>query len=84
MRSARPSTRVTAASRPGPGRRLDAARDYLAVAPTVVRVATDAPVPEVDGGLPVSPVDPGTLADLDARFGLGSSLRRAVAALSGD
>ena len=49
-----------------------------------MRVATDAPVPEVDGGLPVSPVDPGTLADLDARFGLGSSLRRAVAALSGD
>jgi hypothetical protein len=64
--------------------KLEAARDYLAVAPAVVRVATDAPVPEVDGGLPVSPVDPGTLADLDARFGLGSSLRRAVAALSGD
>jgi 5'-3' exonuclease len=64
--------------------KLEAARDYLAVAPTVVRVATDAPVPEVDGSLPVSPVDPGMLADLDARFGLGSSLRRAVAALSGD
>jgi hypothetical protein len=29
-------------------------------------------------------VDPGLLAELDARFGLGSSLRRAVAALSGD
>jgi 5'-3' exonuclease len=63
--------------------KLEAARDYLAVAPAVVRVATDAPVPEVDGGLPVSPVDPDTLTDLDARFGLGSSLRRAVAALSG-
>ena len=34
--------------------KLEAARDYLAVAPMVVRVATDAPVPEVDGGLPVS------------------------------
>src|SRR5262252_9340177 len=64
--------------------KLEAARDYLAVAPMVVRVATDAPVPEVDGGLPVSPVDPGMLADLDDRFGLGSSLRRAVAALSGE
>jgi hypothetical protein len=40
-------------------------------------------VPEVDGGLPVSPTDPGALAGLDTRFGLGSSLRRAVAALSG-
>jgi len=29
-------------------------------------------------------VDPGMLADLDDRFGLGSSLRRAVAALSGE
>ena len=62
--------------------KVAAARDYLAVAPTVVRVAADAPVPEVDGGLPVRPADPGTLTDLDARFGLGSSLRRAVAALS--
>jgi 5'-3' exonuclease len=64
--------------------KLEAARDYLAVAPAVVRVATDAPVPEVDGSLPVSPVDPDLLAHLDARFGLGSSLRRAVAALSGE
>jgi hypothetical protein len=50
----------------------------------VVRVATDAPVPQVDGGLPVRPADPAALEDLDARFGLGSSLRRAVAALAGD
>ena len=62
--------------------KVAAARDYLAVAPAVVRVAADAPVPEVDGGLPVRPADPDALADLDARFGLGSSLRRAVAALS--
>jgi len=62
--------------------KVAAARDYLAVAPAVVRVAADAPVPDVDGGLPVSPADPGMLTDLDTRFGLGSSLRRAVAALS--
>ena len=64
--------------------KIAAARDYLAVAPAVVRVAADAPVPRVDGGLPVSPADPAALTDLDARFGLGSSLRRAVAALAGD
>jgi 5'-3' exonuclease len=68
---------------PGGARpKVAAARDYLAVAPAVVRVAADAPVPDVDGGLPVSPVDPELLTALDARFGLGSSLRRAVAALS--
>jgi 5'-3' exonuclease len=70
---------------PGGSRpKVAAARDYLAVAPAVVRVATDAPVPPVDGSLPVSPADPGALADLDARWDLGTSLRRAVAALAGD
>jgi len=54
------------------------------VAPAVVRVATDAPVPPVGGGLPVSPADPGALDDLDARWDLGTSLRRAVAALAAD
>ena len=70
---------------PGGSRaKVAAARNYLAVAPAVVRVATDAPVPPVNGSLPVSPADPGALADLDARWDLGTSLRRAVAALSGD
>ena len=64
--------------------KVAAARDYLAVAPAVVRVATDAPVPPVGGGLPVSPADPGALDDLDARWDLGTSLRRAVAALAAD
>jgi 5'-3' exonuclease len=70
---------------PGGSRaKVAAARDYLAVAPAVVRVATDAPVPPVNGSLPVSPADPGALAELDARWDLGTSLRRAVTALSGD
>jgi 5'-3' exonuclease len=62
--------------------KVAAARDYLEVAPTVVRVAADAPVPPVDGRLPVSPADPAALDSLDARWDLGTSLRRAVAALS--
>jgi len=70
---------------PGGSRaKVVAARDYLAVAPVVVRVATDAPVPTVEGSLPVSPADPGALADLDARWDLGTSLRRAVSALGAD
>ena len=64
--------------------KLAAARDYLAVAPAVVRVAADAPVPEVTGSLPVSPADPARLEALGERWGLGSSLRRAVAALAGE
>ena len=68
----------------GSRRKVAMARDYLAVAAAVVQVATDAPVPRVDGGLPVSPADPGALDALDARWDLGTSLRRAVAALSGN
>ncbi|HCU94016.1 MAG TPA: flap endonuclease, partial [Actinobacteria bacterium] len=66
-----------AGSRP----KVAAARDYLVVAPDVVRVATDAPVPAVDGTPPVTHADKDRLAALDARWDLGSSLRRALDAL---
>jgi hypothetical protein len=46
----------------------------------VVRVAADAPVPDVDGGLPVT-ADQDRLAALDARWDLGSSLRRVLNAI---
>lgn len=62
--------------------KLAAARDYLEAALPVVRVATDAPVPEVDGHLPVTPADPRRLAELDARWDLGSSIGRMSAALA--
>jgi 5'-3' exonuclease len=63
--------------------KLAAARDYLTAALPVVRVATDAPVPPADGRLPAVPADPARLDELDARWDLGSSLRRACAALAG-
>jgi 5'-3' exonuclease len=63
--------------------KLAAARDYLTAAIPVVRVAADAPVPEVAGRLPVSDADPERLAALDARWDLGSSLRRAATVLAG-
>src|SRR5215471_8896278 len=62
--------------------KLAASRDYLEAAVPVVRVATDAPVPETDGALPVTPADPAALARLDARWDLGSSLGRMSAALA--
>jgi 5'-3' exonuclease len=69
-----------AGSRP----KVAAGRDYLAIAPAVVQVAADAPVPPVDGTLPVTPADPDRLAALGERWGLGGSLGRAAAALGGD
>lgn len=64
-------------------RRLVEAREYLAVAPGVVRVATDAPVGTFSDRLPKVPADPDRLAALAERWGLGSSITRLVDALSG-
>jgi 5'-3' exonuclease len=62
--------------------KLTAARDYLEAAVPAVTVATDAPLPPVDGRLPVVPADPERLAALGERWGLGSSLTRMSAALA--
>ena len=62
--------------------KLAAARDYLETAIGVVRVAADAPVPPVGGQLPAGPADPPRLAELDARWDLGSSIGRLSAALA--
>jgi 5'-3' exonuclease len=64
--------------------KLEKARDYLDVSMSVVKVVTDAPVPEVDGSLPATPSDPGRLAELGERWGLGSSLSRYLTAVSPD
>jgi 5'-3' exonuclease len=66
----------------GSRQKVAAAQDYLAAAMPVVRVATDAPVPDVAGRLPVTAADPARLAALDERWDLGSSLRRASSALA--
>lgn len=62
--------------------KVAAARAYLDAARAVVWAAVDAPVPAMDGSLPLTPADPRRLAALDARWDLGSSLRRALAALT--
>jgi 5'-3' exonuclease len=67
---------------PAQRRRLAAAADYLAVAPLVVRVARDAPVPDVDDALPRVPTDPEALDALAERWGLRSSVDRVLAALA--
>ncbi|MFC7992252.1 5'-3' exonuclease H3TH domain-containing protein [Streptomyces pilosus] len=62
--------------------RLDAARPYLAVAPKVVRVADDVPLPDVDTALPRAPRDPAGVESLAARWGLGGSMQRLLTTLS--
>jgi 5'-3' exonuclease len=72
-----PAARLTPAQR----RRLDGARDYLAVAPKVVRVAGDVPLPPFDPALPAGPKDGEAVRALAERWGLGGSLERLLAAL---
>ena len=68
----------------GPRRKLLAARAYLDVAPTVVRVARNAPVwtePDGDGRILDEPADPARLAELINEHGIGSSVGRLLDAL---
>ena len=60
--------------------RLEAARDYLAVAPAVTRSVRDLPVPPLDDALPRAPRDPGRVVALSERWGLDSALNRFLAA----
>ncbi|MEU4567879.1 5'-3' exonuclease [Micromonospora sp. NPDC023956] len=68
---------------PGLRAKLDGARDYLAVAPTVVRVARDVPLGPIATTLPAAPVDPERLLELAERWNLASPVRRLVDALAG-
>ncbi|MEV5492185.1 5'-3' exonuclease [Streptomyces bobili] len=66
---------------PSQRKRLDEARPYLAVAPTVVKVADDVPLPEVSTALPRTPREPATVEALAERWGLGGSVRRLLTTL---
>ncbi|GAA2994349.1 5'-3' exonuclease [Streptomyces sp. KhCrAH-43] len=67
-----PAAKLTPSQR----KRLDEARAYVAVAPKVVRVAGDVPLPEFDPALPAGPRDPAALEALVARWGLGGAVGR--------
>jgi 5'-3' exonuclease len=60
--------------------KLAAAVDYLEVAPVVVAVATDVPVPSLkdEARIPAEPADPERLLELSERWGLESSLNRVL------
>ncbi|HZE66851.1 MAG TPA: 5'-3' exonuclease [Sporichthyaceae bacterium] len=67
---------------PGLRGKLLAAADYLAVAPTVVGVVRDLPVPKLDAGLMAGPRDPEALLALSDRWGLAGPLNRVLHVLS--
>ena len=64
-----------------PGKVL-AARDYIERAISVVRVATDLPLPDGACPVPAAPRDPERLVELSDRWGLDSPLGRLLGALS--
>jgi 5'-3' exonuclease len=63
---------------PGLRTKLMDAQDYLMVAPTVVRVARDIPLPPIDTTLPSAPRDPDRLIALAEQWGVASAARRLV------
>ncbi|MFF3764141.1 5'-3' exonuclease H3TH domain-containing protein [Streptomyces sp. NPDC001922] len=72
-----PAAKLTPSQR----KRLHEARDYIAVAPKVVRVASDVPLPGFTPELPHTPRDPAALDALAERWGLGGSLQRLLSTL---
>nr|WP_229070382.1 5'-3' exonuclease [Actinoplanes sp. DH11] len=68
---------------PGVRLKLDAARDYLARALPVCKVALDVPLPAFDPVLPKAPRDEEALLTLAERWNLAGSARRLVDALAG-
>ncbi|CAL9396439.1 5'-3' exonuclease [Streptomyces sp. enrichment culture] len=73
-----PAAKLTPSQR----RRLAEAAPYLDVAPKVVRVADDVPLPDVGTAVPRTPRDAAALDELAARWGLGGSLQRLLTTLT--
>jgi 5'-3' exonuclease len=61
-----------------------AAADYLAVAPNVVRMRTDADVAPLDDAVPARPANPEWLTELSEQHGVRSSIGRVCAVLGID
>ncbi|MFD7084382.1 5'-3' exonuclease H3TH domain-containing protein [Streptomyces sp. NPDC002181] len=72
-----PKSKLTPTQR----KRLDESRPYLAVAPKVVQVASDVPLPEFDPALPAAPAQPELVGALAHRWGLGGAVSRLSSAL---
>ena len=66
---------------PALAKKIIADSDYLSIAPKLVRVARDAPLPKVDLSMPKAPADLSKLYQMKDQYGLGASIDRLIAAL---
>jgi len=70
------------ALKPAVRKRLADGATYLAVAPDVVRVRSDAPVTATESTLPAAPAHPDQLEELAERYGLANPVKRLTKALA--
>ncbi len=66
---------------PALAKKIIAGCDYLKIAPTVVQVARNVPLPTVDLSLPKRPIDLSEIYQFKERYGLGASVDRMISAL---
>jgi 5'-3' exonuclease len=66
---------------PALAKKIIAGSDYLKIAPKLVRVARDVPLPKVDLALPKSPADLSQIYQFKERYALGASVDRLISAL---
>jgi len=66
---------------PALAKKIIAGADYLSIAPKLVRVARDVPLPKVDLSMPKAPADLSKLYQIKDQYGLGASIDRLIAAL---
>lgn len=70
-----------AALPPALAKKIVAGADYLSIAPKLVRVCRDVPLPQVDLAIPDAPADLSKLYQMKEHYGLGASIDRLIAAL---
>jgi len=66
---------------PALAKKIIAGSDYLKIAPTVVQVSRNAPLPQVDLSMPEAPKDLSEIYQFKERYGLGASVDRLISAL---
>jgi 5'-3' exonuclease len=66
---------------PALAKKIIAGSDYLKIAPTLVRVSRDVPLPKVDLTLPKAPTDLSSIYQFKERYALGASVDRLISAL---
>jgi 5'-3' exonuclease len=66
---------------PALAKKIIAGADYLKIAPKLVRVARDAPLPKVDLSIPKAPQDLSAIYQFKERYALGASVDRLISAL---